>query len=68
MDTKQIIDKKAEYWKKKLIDLSKKYDIILGCPDFANSGWDFKEQSNTCCGVHVDNPCTWNVITWKRIM
>jgi len=60
-----------EHWKpilQQLIDLAKKHDIILGSPDFVNSGWDYYEQSNTCCGVNVDNPCTWNVITIKRNM
>jgi hypothetical protein len=28
MDTKQIISKKAEYWKKKLIDLSKRNNLV----------------------------------------
>ena len=28
METKQIIDKKAEYWKKKLIDLSKRNNLV----------------------------------------
>ena len=28
MDTKQIIDKKEEYWKKKLIDLSKRNNLV----------------------------------------
>jgi len=28
MDTKQIIDKKVEYWKKKLIDLSKRNNLV----------------------------------------
>lgn len=58
-----------EQWRpilQNLIDIAKKYDIILGCPDFVNSGWGFVERSNTCCGVNVDNPCTWNVMTWKR--
>lgn len=52
-----------ENWKnilRKLIDLAKKYDIILGCPDFVNSGWNDVQQSNTCCGLNVKNPCTYN--------
>jgi DNA repair photolyase len=60
-----------EHWKpilQQLIDLALKYDIILGSPDFVNSGWKFWERSNTCCGVNVDNPCTWNVMTWKRMI
>ncbi len=28
MDAKQIIDKKAEYWKKKLIGLSKRNNLV----------------------------------------
>ena len=28
MDTRQIIDKKVEYWKKKLIDLSKRNNLV----------------------------------------
>jgi DNA repair photolyase len=55
-------------WKKilsKLIDISKKYDIILGCPDFVNSG-SYQEKVNTCCGVHVGNPTTFNLINWKK--
>lgn len=55
-------------WKsilQELIDLSKKYDIVLGCPDFVNSG-NYTEQSNTCCGINVDNPCRWNMIAMKK--
>lgn len=48
-----------------MIDLAKKYDIILGCPDFVNSGSYF-QPVNTCCGIDVPNPSTFNVHTWKR--
>jgi DNA repair photolyase len=57
-------------WKKiliQLIDLAKKYDILLGCPDFINSG-EYQESSNTCCGLDVPNPCTFNIINWKKGM
>jgi hypothetical protein len=50
-----------------LIDLAKKYDIVLGCPDFVNSG-NYVEASNTCCGVEVDNPCRWNIIMMKKFL
>ena len=50
-----------------LIDISKKYDIILGCPDFANSGWSYVQNCNTCCGVNVANPLTFNTHSWKRL-
>jgi len=59
-----------ENWKpiqQKLIDLAKKYDIILGCPDFVNTGSYF-QKANTCCGVDVSNPMTFNTHTWKRIL
>jgi DNA repair photolyase len=60
---------KDENWKpilQRLINIAKRYDIILGCPDFVNAGWEYYERSNTCCGLNVDNPCTWNTVTWKR--
>jgi len=50
-------------WKKilpNLLEISKKYNIILGCPDFVNTGKDWVEKANTCCGVNVPNPCTFN--------
>ncbi|MBS3145691.1 DUF4011 domain-containing protein [Candidatus Woesearchaeota archaeon] len=31
MNTKQIINKKTEYWKKKLIDLSKRNNLVNYC-------------------------------------
>lgn len=51
-----------------LIDLAKKYNIRLGCPDFVNSGWGYEETANTCCGINVENPCTFNAMTWKRMI
>lgn len=62
-------ENKDENWKKnliKILDLSKKYDIIMGCPDFINSG-DYTEPVNTCCGLNVKNPCTFNMIHWKKL-
>jgi DNA repair photolyase len=56
-------------WKKilgRLLDLSKKYDIILGCPDFVNTGLDWVEKANTCCGIDVANPCTYNTHHFKK--
>jgi len=55
-------------WRKTLgmlLDIAKKYDMILGCPDFVNSGPDDVQQSNTCCGVDVPNPCTFNTHHFK---
>jgi len=56
------------YWKpllREMIEIAKKYDMILGCPDFINSG-SYMESSNTCCGINVNNPCSFNLITWKK--
>lgn len=60
-----------QYWKpilQQLLDISKKHDILLGCPDFVNTGPKWQEQTNTCCGIDVPNPCTFNTHTWKQMM
>lgn len=57
-------------WKpilQKLINLSIKYDVKLGCPDFVNSGRDYQEPFNTCCGIDVPNPCTFNTHYFKGL-
>jgi DNA repair photolyase len=57
-------------WKKilvKLLDLSKKYNIRLGCPDFVNTGPNWVEKANTCCGINVPNPCTFNSHRFKQL-
>lgn len=50
----------------KLLALAKRYDIVLGCPDFVNSGPDWREEAGTCCGIDVPNPTTFNTHHWKR--
>ena len=58
-------------WRKilaKLLDVAEKYDILLGCPDFVNTGPHWYEIANTCCGVDVPNPMTFNTHTWKRLI
>jgi DNA repair photolyase len=52
----------------KLISLAKKYNILLGCPDFVNSGWGYIEPANTCCGVNVPNGTTFNTHIWKKMI
>ncbi len=57
-----------EPWRKiqaRLIDICRRHDIILGCPDFVNSGWDDVQRCNTCCGIDVKNPCTFNTHYFK---
>lgn len=59
-----------DQWKpilQQLLDLSKRYGIILGCPDFVNTGPDWVEKAGTCCGIDVPNPTTFNTHYWKRM-
>lgn len=56
-------------WKKILVRLLKAadaYGIKLGCPDFVNTGIAYHEPANTCCGINVPNPCTYNTHHWKK--
>lgn len=60
---------KDENWKpilQKLLDLSKKYGVLLGCPDWVNTGKKWSEKANTCCGIHAPNPSQFNAHEWKR--
>ena len=49
-----------------LYEIADKYGIKLACPDFVNSGKDRIEPANTCCGVNVQNPCTFNTHYFKK--
>jgi len=56
-------------WKKiqrQLCQIALQEGVILGCPDFVNTGPQWIEQTNTCCGVNVPNPSTFNTHFWKR--
>ena len=58
-------------WRKiqlRLCEIALKEGVRLGCPDFVNTGPDWKEQANTCCGVNVPNPSRFNTHFWKRRM
>lgn len=60
---------KDENWKpilQQLLDCATKHNIRLGCPDFVNTGCNWKEQANTCCGVNVPNPTTYNSHYFKQ--
>lgn len=60
-----------EVWRpilRQLLDIAKEEGMVLGCPDFVNSGWEWVEEANTCCGIDVPNPTTYNTHTWKRIL
>lgn len=70
MDIEKIWEmSQPENWQKileNLLEIAKKENVILGCPDFVNTGWDWIEQANTCCGIDVPNPCTFNTHFWKK--
>jgi len=51
----------------KLLDIAKEEDILLGCPDFVNTGWGWRERANTCCGLNVPNPSRFNSHRWKQL-
>lgn len=60
---------KDENWKpilQKLLEIATKYGIVLGCPDFVNTGANWRELANTCCGINVLNPTTYNSHHWKQ--
>lgn len=57
-------------WKKtlsQLVSIAKKHDMILGCPDFVNTGPNHIEVANTCCGIDVPNPVTFNTHYFKKL-
>jgi hypothetical protein len=59
-----------KYWKQilaKLYEIADDNNIRLGCPDFVNSGPSRIEPFNTCCGINVANPCTFNTHYFKRL-
>ena len=58
-------DKQWKVILQSLIALAKKYEIGMGCPDFVNSG-AYAEPANTCCGVDVPCPATFNTHFFKK--
>ena len=58
-------------WRKihqKLCQIAKEEGMRLGCPDFVNTGPDWREEANTCCGVNVPNPSKFNSHYWKEAL
>jgi len=49
----------------KLCEVSEEEGVVLGCPDFVNTGLSNKQCTNTCCGINVPNPSRYNAHTWK---
>jgi hypothetical protein len=60
-----------ENWRpilRQLCEIADKYDIILGCPDFVNVRRDWVNMTNTCCGIDVERPTTYNTHTWRNLL
>jgi hypothetical protein len=58
-----------KYWRpilRQLCDIADKHNIILGCPDFVNVRPNWINKSNTCCGIDVESPTTYNTHTWRN--
>ena len=58
-----------KHWKpiqRKLCDIAEQEGIILGCPDFVNVRKDYSCPANTCCGVSVPKPFTFNTHHWRN--
>jgi len=51
---------------RKLLDIAREEGMELGCPDFVNTGWGWKEPANTCCGIDVPNPSLFNSHHFKQ--
>lgn len=72
IDIKKIWEMNQDHnWKPillELCDIAKRKGMILGCPDFVNTGWGWKEKANTCCGISVPNPSKFNAHYWKRLL
>lgn len=50
-----------------LLDIADEEGVAVGCPDFVNSGKDRVEPFNTCCGINVPNPATFNTHHFKML-
>ncbi len=59
-------DHKWKPLQRKLCEIADKEGVILGCPDFVNTGPHWQEKAGTCCGVDVPNPSTFNSHYFKR--
>lgn len=67
LDVERIFDENQdEQWGKTLAELLETPGVSIGCPDFANAG-RVPSPANTCCGVDVKNPCTFNIIHWRQM-
>jgi hypothetical protein len=68
LDVERILDHSDdETWGGILFQLlaaAAELGIHCGCPDFVNAG-RVKPTTNTCCGVDVTAPCTFNLVNWR---
>lgn len=53
---------------KQLCTIAKEEGVILGCPDFVNTGKEWVERANTCCGIDVPSPSLFNTHCFKQLI
>lgn len=61
-------DNKWRVIQKKLCQIADEENIILGCPDFINTGKEWISKTNTCCGVDIQGAFTFNTHIWKILL
>lgn len=52
----------------RLFDIADKHGVVLGCPDFVNMPSDRRNETNTCCGIDVPSPTTFNTHIWRNMV
>jgi DNA repair photolyase len=72
LDVNKIADMNQDkYWthiQKELCSIAEEEGMVLGCPDFVNTAKDWREKTNTCCGVDVPNPSRFTTHLWKKLL
>ena len=61
-------DNKWRPIQQKLCQIADEENIILGCPDFVNTGKRWVSKTNTCCGVDIPAAFTFNTHIWKILL
>lgn len=60
-----------KYWRplqRELCQIADEEGIALGCPDFVNVPKGWGSSTNTCCGVDVPQPFTFNTHHWRQLL
>lgn len=51
-----------------LCEAAEKEGISLGCPDFVNLPVGYRHKTNTCCGIDVPTPTTYNTHFFRNML